>query len=204
MPVAKSQKASKSLAPVMMAEMVSGVKSLEVVATADNIAWLAATPELVRSARAASEFLFSALAINKESQLDKLLTENFDPEQIWQQIDLQATPILSMIKRSLRKLEKTPPGALVQSEEKAPKRKKSLRKIEKTPPGVMGRSEGKREHSEDIDGEGPSGSDDENDEDEDEDGSDEEDEVEEASKSEEEFSDYDEGSTSTSCWQIFS
>lgn len=155
---------------------VSGVKSLEVVATADNIAWLAATPELVQSARAASEFLFSALAVNKESQLEKLLTENFDPEQIWQQIDLQATPILSMIKKSLRKIEKTTPGELIRSESKV--------------------AEGDR--SENVDAEGLSGSDDEEvaegeEEDEDEDRSDDEDEVEEVSRSEEEYSDYDEG-----------
>jgi len=163
---------------------VSGVKSLELVATADNIAWLAATPELVQSVRAASEFLFFALAVNKESQLEKLLTENFDSEQIWQQIDLQATPVLSLIKKSLRKIEKTPPGALVQAEEKA----------------VV------RDRRKNVDVEVAAGSDDEDDEEDEaeEDDSGDEAEVEEDSKSEEEFSDYDEGLASTCCLQKFS
>lgn len=172
---AKSQETSKGgMVPVN----APGVKSLEVVATADNIAWLAATPELIQSARAASEFLFSALAITKESQLDKLLTENFDPEQIWQQIDLQATPILSMVKKSLRTIEKTTPSALVVSDEKAPTTKTTT-----TPKNLV-----VEEPSDDDDEEA----------DEDDEGSDDGDEVEEASKSEEEeYSDYDEGSVST-------
>lgn len=179
---AKSQETSKGgMVPVN----APGVKSLEVVATADNIAWLAATPELIQSARAASEFLFSALAITKESQLDKLLTENFDPEQIWQQIDLQATPILSMVKKSLRTIEKTTPSALVVSDEKAPTTKTTT-----TPKNLV-----VEEPSDDDDEEAD---DDDEEADEDEEGSDDGDEVEEASKSEEEeYSDYDEGSAST-------
>jgi hypothetical protein len=90
------------------AEGVFGAKGLEAVGSADPKAWLAATPELVKSTRAASEFLFSVLGAHTESPLATLLTQNFDSEQIWQQIDLQATPTLEKIKKSLRKLENTP------------------------------------------------------------------------------------------------
>lgn len=43
----------------------TGAKSLEVVVKADPKAWLAATSDLVQCTRAASEYLFSALAVTQ-------------------------------------------------------------------------------------------------------------------------------------------
>ena len=103
-----------------------GAKGLEVVGSVDPKLWLAATPDLVHSARIASEFLFSVLAAHTQSELSQLLTQHFDSEQIWQQIDLQATPTLEKIKKSLRKLEKTPHLQLFRLDHhKEPKRRDS-------------------------------------------------------------------------------
>ncbi|KAG0565406.1 hypothetical protein KC19_8G187700 [Ceratodon purpureus] len=160
--------------------VVSGFKSLEVVGSADPKLWLSATPELVTTARTASEYLFSVLGAHTESELGKLLTENFDSEQIWQQIDLQATPTLDKINKSLRKLEGTP-------------QLKFFRLGDKKADAGGFSEEKKRafedDQSEDLDGGEMSGSDGE-----DEDGNDfdDEDEAEEVSEPEEEYSDYDE------------
>lgn len=40
--------------------------------------------------------------------MDQLLIEGFDAEQIWQQIDLQSQPLLSSLKREVKKFEKKP------------------------------------------------------------------------------------------------
>lgn len=162
----------------------TGAKSLEVVVKADPKAWLAATSDLVQCTRAASEYLFSALAVNTESPLEKLLTVNFDAEQIWQQIDLQATPTLNKIRKSLRKLEKTPPNKLFQfkGEKKSTQRGSAKEKSQEL-------ESDEDSDSEDLDDEEISGSDDDK---EDGDDSGNEDEVEDGSKSEEEYSDYDE------------
>lgn len=42
------------------------------------------------------------------SLFDQLLTEGFDAEQIWQQIDLQSQPLLSSLRREVKKFEKHP------------------------------------------------------------------------------------------------
>lgn len=179
---ARKKMAVKKRDAVPGAEGVFGAKGLEAVGSADPKAWLAATPELVKSTRAASEFLFSVLGAHTESPLATLLTQNFDSEQIWQQIDLQATPTLEKIKKSLRKLENTPQLHLFRlADKKAAQRDDSAKEKKKA---VEVDEDLEEDLSEDLGGEGLSGSDG--------DDFDNEDEAEEGSKSEEEYSDYDE------------
>ncbi|KAK2663739.1 hypothetical protein Ddye_002313 [Dipteronia dyeriana] len=71
--------------------------------------WLAPTAELSDVAREASRQLFSFLKSHTpKSPLDQLLVEGFDAEQIWQQIDLLSQPLLSGLKREVKKFEKNP------------------------------------------------------------------------------------------------
>ncbi|KAK0587900.1 hypothetical protein LWI29_030867 [Acer saccharum] len=71
--------------------------------------WLAPTVELSNAAREASRQLFSFLKSHTpKSPLDQLLVKGFDAEQIWQQIDLLSQPLLSGLKREVKKFEKNP------------------------------------------------------------------------------------------------
>ncbi|KAH9776215.1 U3 small nucleolar ribonucleoprotein MPP10 [Citrus sinensis] len=71
--------------------------------------WLAPRAELSETARKASKIIFSYLrTYAPKSPLDQLLIEGFDAEQIWQQIDLQSQPLLSSLKREVKKFEKKP------------------------------------------------------------------------------------------------
>jgi hypothetical protein len=87
-----------------------GSDALKRVQEAEPSTWLAAPPSLLQSAMQASEYLFTLIAATctkKNLPLDKLLTQGFDTEQVWQQIDLQAHPTLSSIKKRLRQIENT-------------------------------------------------------------------------------------------------
>jgi hypothetical protein len=87
-----------------------GSQALKRVQEAEPSTWLAAPPSLLQSAMQASEYVFTLIAATcteKNLPLDKLLTQGFDTEQVWQQIDLQAHPTLSSIKKRLRQIENT-------------------------------------------------------------------------------------------------
>ncbi|XP_021895100.1 U3 small nucleolar ribonucleoprotein protein MPP10 isoform X2 [Carica papaya] len=71
--------------------------------------WLAPSPELSQATRIASQQLFSYLKpFSPKSPFDQLLVDGFDAEQIWQQIDLQSQPLLSSLRREVKKFEKNP------------------------------------------------------------------------------------------------
>ncbi|EPS63494.1 hypothetical protein M569_11291, partial [Genlisea aurea] len=71
--------------------------------------YLAPSAELSKAARLASEYLYSSLSpYAPKSSLGQLYTEGFDGEQIWQQIDLQARPLLSKLRLHIRNFEKNP------------------------------------------------------------------------------------------------
>ncbi|CAL8158431.1 unnamed protein product [Prunus armeniaca] len=79
---------------------------------------------LSQTARTALQNLFSSLRpFTPKSPFDQLLTDGFDAEQIWQQIDLQSQPLISSLRRDLKRFEKNPDEiktlkVLVQGEEK--------------------------------------------------------------------------------------
>ncbi|XP_017227939.1 M phase phosphoprotein 10 [Daucus carota subsp. sativus] len=69
--------------------------------------FLSPSPELAESARSASKHLFNLLKpYAPKSPFDSLLTDGFDAEQIWQQIDLQTQPLLSSLRRDVKRFER--------------------------------------------------------------------------------------------------
>ncbi|KAK7389085.1 hypothetical protein VNO78_23917 [Psophocarpus tetragonolobus] len=87
----------------------NGVEALRRVKATDPPSWLASNPELSKSARTASQYLFSFLKpFSPKSPLDQLLVDGFDAEQIWQQIDLQSQPLLSTLRRRVKQLAENP------------------------------------------------------------------------------------------------
>jgi U3 small nucleolar RNA-associated protein MPP10 len=145
-----------------------GLEALKLLRNTDAPVWLTPTPSLSQAARAASEHLFASLKpFTPKSPFDKLLTQGFDAEQIWQQIDLQSHPLLSTIRREVKRFEENP--------DEISKLKKVVEVENKDSKGVKNVLE---EESEDLD--------EELDEDEDEEEEEEEEEEERESESEEE------------------
>ncbi|GAV58359.1 Mpp10 domain-containing protein [Cephalotus follicularis] len=87
----------------------AGTEALRRLRSTEPPVWLAPDPFLAKVARTASQELFSCLKpFASKSPIDQLLIDGFDAEQIWQQIDLQSQPLLSFLRREIRKLEKNP------------------------------------------------------------------------------------------------
>ena len=88
---------------------MASLESLNRLKGTDPPQWLAPNPTLSQTARAASQQLFSSLRpFTPKSLFDHLLVDGFDAEQIWQQIDIQSQPLLSSIRRELKRFEKNP------------------------------------------------------------------------------------------------
>ncbi|KAK4427124.1 U3 small nucleolar ribonucleoprotein MPP10 [Sesamum alatum] len=86
-----------------------GLDALHRLKSTEPPLYLTPSPELSKAARLASQYLFSSLSpYAPKSPFSELLTEGFDAEQIWQQIDLQAQPLLSSLRRHVRNFEKNP------------------------------------------------------------------------------------------------
>ncbi|XP_073016763.1 M phase phosphoprotein 10-like isoform X2 [Primulina eburnea] len=93
----------------MSAETEGGQEALHRLKSIDPPLYLTASPELSKTARLASQYLFSSLnPFAPKSPFTHLLTEGFDAEQIWQQIDLQSQPLVSSLRRQVRNFEKNP------------------------------------------------------------------------------------------------
>ncbi|KAL0926288.1 hypothetical protein M5K25_002505 [Dendrobium thyrsiflorum] len=90
-------------------------EALERLRSADPPLFLSPSSDLSACARAASRSLFSSLLpYCPKAPLDSLLTdEGFDAEQIWSQIDLFSRPILSLIRREVKRLERVAPPVSV-------------------------------------------------------------------------------------------
>lgn len=85
-----------------------GVQALDTIKNSHPPQWLAPPPELANNAKTASKYLFSQIIPKApKCPLSSLLTDDFDAEQIWQQIDLQAQPLLASLKRQVKNLDKT-------------------------------------------------------------------------------------------------
>ncbi|KAK8569361.1 hypothetical protein V6N13_046423 [Hibiscus sabdariffa] len=92
----------------MVTSVEAAVKSLRQIST-EPPEWLLPKQELSQAVRATSKLLFSTLKPHcTKSPFDELLIEGFDAEQIWQQIDLQSLPLLSSLRREVKKFEKHP------------------------------------------------------------------------------------------------
>jgi hypothetical protein len=89
-----------------------GFQALDTIKNSHPPQWLAPPPELANNAKTASKYLFSQIVPKApKCPLSSLLTDNFDAEQIWQQIDLQAQPLLASLKRRV-KISTKPPKTL--------------------------------------------------------------------------------------------
>ncbi|KAJ8536470.1 hypothetical protein K7X08_034871 [Anisodus acutangulus] len=86
-----------------------GVMTLRRLKSTEPPLYLSASPELSEVARLASKYLYSSLKpYTPKSPFAQLLTDGFDAEQIWQQIDLQSEPLLTSLGRQIRQFEKKP------------------------------------------------------------------------------------------------
>ncbi|GMH23410.1 hypothetical protein Nepgr_025253 [Nepenthes gracilis] len=86
-----------------------GLEALLRLKSTDPPLFLSPSTDLSVASRLASQYLFSSLKpYTPKSPLDQLLTEGFDAEQIWQQIDLQSQPLISTIRREIKRFEKNP------------------------------------------------------------------------------------------------
>lgn len=89
--------------------MATSGEALHQLKATDPTHWLTPSTTLSQTARAASQYLFSSLKpYTPKTPFDQLLVDGFDAEQIWQQIDLQSQPLLSSIKRDLKRFQKNP------------------------------------------------------------------------------------------------
>ncbi|KAL6509627.1 hypothetical protein OROGR_022937 [Orobanche gracilis] len=87
----------------------AGLEALNRLKSTEPPLYLTPSPELSKAARLASTYLFSSISpYAPKSPFTHLLTEGFDAEQIWQQIDLQAQPLLASLRREVRNFEKNP------------------------------------------------------------------------------------------------
>lgn len=87
----------------------AGMEALHHLKSTDPPVWLAPSPTLSQTSRTASQHLFSCLKpYAPKSPFDQLLTDGFDAEQIWQQIDLLSQPLLSTLRRQIKHFEKHP------------------------------------------------------------------------------------------------
>lgn len=81
------------------------------------------------STRVTSQQIFTFLKPHTpKSPFDQLLTDGFDSEQIWQQIDIQSQPLISSLKREINRFEKNPDkiSSLFGGVEKNPEKSLSL------------------------------------------------------------------------------
>lgn len=84
-----------------------GVQALDTIKNSHPPQWLAPPPELANNAKTASKYLFSQIVPKApKCPISSLLTDDFDAEQIWQQIDLQAQPLLASLKKRVKNLDK--------------------------------------------------------------------------------------------------
>ncbi|CAA3021447.1 U3 small nucleolar ribonucleo MPP10 isoform X1 [Olea europaea subsp. europaea] len=88
---------------------LAGLDSLHRLKSTEPPFFLSPSPDLSQAARIASRYLYSSLKpFAPKSPFSHLLTEGFDAEQIWQQIDLQSQPLLLSLRRHVKHFEKNP------------------------------------------------------------------------------------------------
>ncbi|RAL44019.1 hypothetical protein DM860_014156 [Cuscuta australis] len=86
-----------------------GLVALGRLKSSDPPLYLSPSLELSAAARLASQYLYSSIKpLAPKSLFPQLLTDGFDAEQIWQQIDLQSEPLISSLRRSVSHFEKNP------------------------------------------------------------------------------------------------
>ncbi|KAK1320313.1 hypothetical protein QJS10_CPA03g00359 [Acorus calamus] len=92
-------------------KIIEGMDALDRLRSAEPPQWLSPSEELSRSCRAAAEHLFSSLIpFCPKTPLERLLvSEDFDAEQIWHQIELQSKTLIPTLRREIGRLERSSP-----------------------------------------------------------------------------------------------
>lgn len=97
------------------------------VSEAEPVVWLHPSEGQLQLAKTACERLFSLLtsapvlrSSASKVHAKELLTNRFDTEQIWQQIDLQAAPLVVTLRRRLQRLESSSPDSFFVSGQPLP------------------------------------------------------------------------------------
>ncbi|KAH7856504.1 hypothetical protein Vadar_002187 [Vaccinium darrowii] len=92
-------------------EARGGIHSLRLLKSTEPPLYLSPSKNLSQAARAASDYIYSSLKpYTPKAPFERLLMGGFDAEQIWQQIDLQSQPLLSSLRRELKRFENNPEG----------------------------------------------------------------------------------------------
>ncbi|KAL2937203.1 U3 small nucleolar ribonucleoprotein MPP10 [Bienertia sinuspersici] len=90
-------------------EEKSGLDAIKQLKSTDPPLFLSPNSHLSCLSRIASQYLFTSLKpYCSKSPFEQLLTDGFDAEQIWQQIDLQSQPLFTTLKREIKRFEKDP------------------------------------------------------------------------------------------------
>ncbi|KNA21968.1 hypothetical protein SOVF_038350, partial [Spinacia oleracea] len=92
-----------------------GIEAINKLKSTDPPLFLSPSPDLSCFSRLASQHIFASLKpFSPKSPFDQLHLHGFDAEQIWQQIDLQCQPLITSLKREIKRYEKNPDKILDQ------------------------------------------------------------------------------------------
>ncbi|KAK9747888.1 hypothetical protein RND81_02G021600 [Saponaria officinalis] len=90
-------------------EELAAMEAINKLKSTDPPQFLSPNTEISTCSRIASQHIFGLLKpYTPKSPFEQLLTDGFDAEQIWQQIDVQSQPLISSLKREIRRFEKNP------------------------------------------------------------------------------------------------
>ncbi|XP_021850737.1 M phase phosphoprotein 10 [Spinacia oleracea] len=92
-----------------------GIEAINKLKSTDPPLFLSPSSDLSCFSRLASQYIFTSLKpFSPKSPFDQLHLNGFDAEQIWQQIDLQSQPLITSLKREIKRYEKNPDQILDQ------------------------------------------------------------------------------------------
>ncbi|XP_042503124.1 U3 small nucleolar ribonucleoprotein protein MPP10 [Macadamia integrifolia] len=137
----------------MASPSAEGLEVLHRLKSTEPPLWLSPSTELSQAARIASQYLFSSLQpFSPKSPFEHLLVDGFDAEQIWQQIDLQSQPLLSNLRREIKRFERNPGEISKLINEEIVKEKAEVKTdaIEKENKARVGENGGQKENLEDF------------------------------------------------------
>ncbi|KAG0467172.1 hypothetical protein HPP92_018752 [Vanilla planifolia] len=97
----------------------AGEEALKLLCSEEPPAFLTPSTKLSATSRSAARYLFSSLLpyCSKPPVEELLVDDKYDAEQIWSQIDLLSRPIISLLRRDVKRLQREPSGGQVRKVE---------------------------------------------------------------------------------------